>query len=176
MKTAGKEYGEALYSLAADERCEDEVLESLELVRRIFEENPDYVRLLSNPAVKVSEHIALLDEAFRSSIHPYVLNFVKILCEKSALDIWTQCIEEYTARLYAARGILPVTAISAVPLDDKQKSALAQKLEKATGKSIRLTCRVDASLIGGIKVRYEDKELDGTIAGRLSAVRQALMS
>ncbi len=176
MKTAGKEYGGALYSLAADERCEDEVLESLELVQRIFEENPDYVRLLSNPAVKVSEHLALLDEAFRGSLHPYVLNFVKILCEKSALNIWTQCMEEYTAHLYAARGILPVTAISAVPLDDGQKAALTQKLEKATGKSIRLTCRVDASLIGGVKVRYEDKELDGTIAGRLAAMRQALMS
>ena len=34
----------------------------------------------------------------------------------------------------------------------------------------------DASLIGGVKVRYEDKELDGTIAGRLAAMRQALMS
>ncbi len=176
MKAAGKEYGGALYALAAEEHCEDDVLRGLRLVEGLFAENPGYAALLSNPAVKTSEHLALLDEAFGGSVHPYVLNFVKILCEKSALDILSQSIGEYTALLYEARGILPVIAVSAVALDDEQKAALARRLETATGKSVLLSCRVDPSLIGGVKVCYEGKELDGTVAGRLAAVRQALLS
>lgn len=176
MKAAGKEYGGALYSLAAEEHCEDQVLEGLRLVQGLFEQNPDYVRLLNNPAITVKEHLALLDEAFRGSVQSYVLNFVKILCEKSAIDILPQCIREYTALLYEQRGILPVTVVSAVDMSDEQKAALADRLEKATGKSVVLTCRTDPSLIGGMKVSYEGRELDGSIAGRLAAVRQALMA
>lgn len=176
MKAAGKEYGGALYSLAAEEHCEDQVLEGLRLVQGLFEQNPDYIRLLSNPAVTVKEHLALLDEAFRDSVQPYVLNFIKILCEKSAIDILPQCISEYTALLYEQRGILPVTVVSAVDMDEAQKTALTDRLEKATGKSVVLTCRTDPSLIGGIKVSYEGRELDGSIAGRLAAIRQSLMA
>ena len=108
MKTVGKEYGNALFSLAAEERCEDAVLDGLRLIQELFDQNPDYVRLLSNPAVAADERLTLFDSAFRGHVHPYVLNTAKLLCEKSALAALPQCIREYTALLYEQRGILPV--------------------------------------------------------------------
>lgn len=176
MTAAEKEYGGALYLLAEEEGCEDEVLAGLSLAAQLFAENPDYIRLLENPAVSKEEHLRLLDEALRGNMHPYALNFIKILCEKSAIRQLSGCIAVFTDRLYAARGILPVVVWSAVPLDEQQKESLKDKLEAATGKTILLNSRIDPSLLGGIKVSYEGRELDGSIAGRLAAVRQVLMS
>ncbi len=176
MTAADKEYGGALYLLAEEEGCEDEVLAGLNLAVRLLEENPDYVRLLENPAISKAEHLQLLDEALRGSLHPYALNFIKILCEKSAIRRLSGCAAVFTDRLYAARGILPVVAWSAVPLTGQQMESLKDRLSAATGKTILLNCRVDPGLMGGVKVSYEGRELDGTIAGRLDAVRQALMS
>ena len=102
--------------------------------------------------------------AFGAGVHVYVLNFLKILCGKSALGMAAGCLQEYKALLYEARGILPVQAVSAVPLDEAQRRALCDSLAQKT----------DPSVLGGVKLRYEGLELDGTAAGRLAALRRAL--
>ena len=51
MTAAEKEYGGALYALAAEEHCEDAVLEGLTLAADAFRETPGYLKLVQNPAV-----------------------------------------------------------------------------------------------------------------------------
>lgn len=175
MTAAQKEYGGALYELAAEEKCEDQVLEGLQLTQRLFRENPDYSKLLLQPSIRKEDRLALLDQALGGNVQPYVLNFLKILCERRALSDLDGCVAEFCARLYEARGILPVTAISAVPLTEQQTQALKEKLAQVTGKSILIENKVDETLVGGIKVEYEGKELDGSVAGRFEALRQMLL-
>ena len=169
MTAAEKEYGGALYALAAEEHCEDAVLEGLTLAADAFREMPGYLKLVQNPAVPREERLAMLDEAFGAGVHVYVLNFLKILCGKSALGMAAGCLQEYKAR-----GILPVQAVSAVPLDEAQRRALCDSLAQKTGRTILLETAVDPSVLGGVKLRYEGLELDGTAAGRLAALRRAL--
>ena len=165
MTAAEKEYGGALYALAAEEHCEDAVLEGLTLAADAFRETPGYLKLVQNPAVPREERLAMLDEAFGAGVHVYVLNFLKMAAG---------CLQEYKALLYEARGILPVQAVSAVPLDEAQRRALCDSLAQKTGRTILLETAVDPSVLGGVKLRYEGLELDGTAAGRLAALRRAL--
>ena len=103
-----------------------------------------------------------------------MLRLLKLLCERSALTLAPGALEQFKSLLYAQRGILPVEAISAVPLTEEQRKALMDKLAAKTGKTILLETRLDPSVLGGVKLRYEGKELDGTAAGRLSSLRRAL--
>lgn len=176
MTAAEKEYGGALYDLAVEDHCEDAVLEGFALAVDAFEQMPEYLKLVQNPAVPLAERLVLLDEAFDGA-HEYVRSLLKLLCEKSALGITPGCLEEYRARLNAARGILPVEAVSAVPLDETQKNLLCERLLEQLGgtvRSIQLKNVVDPSVMGGVRLRYEGKELDGTAAGRLAALRRVL--
>ena len=176
MTAAEKEYGGALFSLAAEEGLLDEILEGLEAVQKAFDENPGYLRLVENPAVKKDERLGLLDEALRGGVHPYVLNFVKILCERGMLASLPGSCAEYRDSPYEARGIPPVPAWTAAPLSEAQRKALTDKLAKTTGKTILLTCSVDAALLGGVRLTYAGRELDGTVQGRLAKLREALMA
>ena len=174
MTAAEREYGAALYELAREEACEDEILAGLELARRELDAQPEYRNLLQNPALEKEKRLGLLDEAFGGGVHRYVCNFLKLLCERSALGMLPGCVGEYRARLYEDRGILPVTAVSAVALTGAQEAALKRNLAEKTGKQILLESRVDPSLLGGMKVLYAGKELDGSVAGRLAALRKVL--
>ena len=173
MTALEKEYGDALYSLALEENCLDEALEGLTLAVSAFHENPGYLRLVQNPALPKEERLSLLAQAF-TGVHPYVLHLLKLLWERSALSLSFGALEQYKSLLYAQRGILPVEAISAVPLTEAQQQALQDKLAAKTGKTILLETKLDPSLLGGVKLRYEGKELDGTSAGRLAALRRTL--
>lgn len=173
MTALEKEYGDALYSLAAEENCLDEALEGLSLAVSAFQETPGYLTLVQNPALPKAERLKLLDEAF-TGVHPYVLNLLKLLCERSALALASGALEQFKALLYDHRGIVPVEAVSAVPLTGEQQEALRDKLAAKLGKTILLENKIDPSVLGGVKLRYQGKELDGTAAGRLSALRRAL--
>lgn len=170
-----KEYGEALYELCNEENCAQETGEQLDMVRALFRDEPRYAGILQNPALPRQERLGMLDEAFRDSVHPYLLNFLKLLCERSALEALPGCAERFHALYNEDRGLLPVTATSAVALTEAQKQALAEKLSKLTGKTVLLENRVDESLMGGVKVNYDGKELDGSVAGRLEALRRILL-
>ncbi len=173
MTALEKEYGDAIYALAAEENCVDEIMEGLELAVAAFRENPGYVTLAQNPALPKEERLGLLDEAF-GGVHKYVLNLLKLLCRRSALGLCPGCLEQYKALVYEARGILPVEVISAVPLTEAQADALRQKLATKTGKTILLESKLDPGVLGGVKLRYGGLELDGTAAGRLESLRRAL--
>ena len=174
MTAAEKEYGEALYELCNEENCAEEVLGQLDMVCALFREEPKYPRILQDPALPKQERLHMLDEAFGGNVHPYLLNFLKILCEKSAIETLPGCAEQFRSLYNEDRGLLPVVATSAVALTEAQKQALIEKLSKLTGKTILLENQVDESLMGGVKVKYDGKELDGSVAGRLEALRRVL--
>ena len=172
MTETAKMYGGSLYDLAAEEGLETRILGELDEVQQLLKQNPDYLRLLSTPSIPKKELCGLLDEALRGQVHLYVLNFLKILCEKGTLRELSGCARAYRIRYNQAHGILEATAISAVPLTEQQRAALHAKLESLTGKTIDLKTKVDAKVLGGIRLDIEGTELDGTVQNRLASLRR----
>ena len=172
MTETAKMYGGSLYDLAAEEGLEPRILGELDEVQQLLKQNPDYLRLLSTPSIPKKERCGLLDEALRGQVHLYVLNFLKILCEKGSLRELSGCTRAYRIRYNQAHGILEATAISAVPLTEQQRAALLAKLESLTGKTIDLKTKVDAKVLGGIRLDIEGTELDGTVQNRLASLRR----
>ena len=172
MTTAWGLYGQSLYDLAAEEKADDQIMEELEAVRGILRENPDYVTLLSEPSIPGKTRIQLLDDAFRGQIHPYLLNFLKILVEKGMLRGFSTCCSTYRTSYNKDHGISEAFVTSAVPLTEEQAAALQAKLEKVSGQKILLTRRVDAKVLGGLSVELDGKLFDGTVEGRLGELRR----
>ena len=176
MTETAKMYGGSLYDLAAEEGLEPRILRELDEVTGLLKANPDYLRLLSTPSIPKKERCGLLDEALRGQVHLYVLNFLKILCEKGTLRELPGCARAYRIRYNEAHGILEATATSAIPLTVQQTEALHDKLETLTGKTVDLQTKVDAKVLGGIRLDIEGTELDGTVQNRLAALRRNIAS
>jgi len=113
-------YGRALFQLAEENGCGDGVLEELQLVRRALRENPGYVTLMDTPAVAGPEKHALLLQAF-SGASQELRNFLCLLCDRRALWQLPACLTAYEAAYDEAHGILRATAITAVPMQQRQR-------------------------------------------------------
>ena len=171
IDTAG--YGKALFELTAEAGSDTQVREELEVVRAAFQAQPDYVTLLDTPAVAAEEKLALLREAF-GAMDPMALNFLSILCEKRSCWQFSACADVFDACYDEAHDLLRATAITAVPMQERQRAALKEKLSAITGKTVILTNRTDESLIGGITLRYGGVQLDDSIRSRLDKLRRSL--
>ena len=174
MTETARMYGGSLYDLAAEEGLDERILGELDGVTALLNGDVEYLHLLSIPSIPKKERCALLDEAFRGQVHLYVLNFMKLLCEKGALRELPGCARAYRLRYNEAHGILEATAVSAVPLTAEQTGHLHEKLEKLTGKTIDLKTKVDAKVLGGIRLDIEGTELDGTVRSRLAGLRSSI--
>ena len=176
MTQVGSVYGEALYTLALEEGLTTAIGEELSALERSFRAEPDFIRLLSTPNLSVQERCNILDDSFRGKVHPFVLNFLKILTEKGYMRHFFDCCKAFEESYNRDNGILPVTAITAVSLNPAQAEKLTDKLCQITGKQVKLHNRVDPNVLGGVRLDYDGKRLDDTVSHRLDAVRSLLTS
>lgn len=167
-------YGYALYALAAEEGLESVIQEEFSKINNILKNNHEFIQLLSNPRIPISEKNEVLDGIFKNKIHPYLLSILKILTESGDASLISLCSAEFSKCYYKEKNILLVTAISAVELNDDQKQGIINKLEKKMNKSIILENKVDQTCIGGIRLTYHGNMIDSSIKNRLKKLQNDL--
>lgn len=167
-------YGESLYELAKDEGLSASIAAELETLQTVFQQEPDYLRLLCSPTLTKAERCQIVDDGFRGRVHPYVLNFLKLLTERGYARYFPGCCDTFAKHYYRDSGILPVTAVTAVALSPVQAQRLTNKLGEVTGKKIKLTNPVDPTVLGGVRLDYDGQRLDDTVSHRLVAIQDAL--
>ena len=176
MTEIANTYGQALYDLAKDENLTEELLGQLTMLKDIFAAEPSFVQLLCIPSIAKQERCQVLDDSLRTQVHPYVLNFLKILTEKGYVRHFSGCCQVFKKQFNKDHGILPVTAVTTIPLSDELREKLIQKLESVTGKRVELECRVDPECLGGVRLDLDGMQLDGTVRRRLDEIRNILKS
>ncbi len=174
MTQVASVYAQGLYTLAREEGLEEELLQQLNVLQESFQEAPEFIKLLSSHNISKSERCCVLDDSFLGKVHPYVLNFLKILTEKGYIRHFSDCCDAYREQYNHEHGILVVKAASAVELTGEQKQKLCKKLALRTGKKIDLQCKVDPTLLGGVRLDYDGCRMDGTVKNRLEDLSKLL--
>ena len=131
-------YGGSLYELAKEEGLEEKIGGELTAVVKIFDETPDYWRFLGTLSISKQERCAALDEALGGKVEPYLLNFMKILCENGTIAALRGCAAEYRRRYNDDHDIVEVCAVTAVALREQMQSKLTEKLQSVLGKTVEL--------------------------------------
>ena len=174
MTQTARLYGGSMYELAAEEQLTDTVMEQMNEIRQLFRDNPDYVKLLGEPSIPKKERTDMIEAAFGAQAERYLVNFLKLLCERNILMEYAGCCEEFTRRYNADHNIAEAVVTSAVTLSGEQMAALKAKLEKISGKTVSLIQKKDPTVLAGLRVELEGMQLDGTVQGRLSGISRKL--
>ena len=174
MTEVATTYGQAMYDLARDEGLAKELLGQLTALNECLSGEPGFTQLLSTPNIPKEERVRILDDSFRGKLHPYVLNFLKVLTEKGYMKHFSGCCQMYKQQYNQDNGIVPVTAYTAVPLTEELRRKLTAKLSTVTGKTIELDCRIDPETLGGVRLDFDGRQVDGTVRRRLEDIRGLL--
>lgn len=175
MTELAREYGDGLYALTEEENISKEVLMQLIELKKLFQSQPDFIRLLGNMSLSKEERVQIIDRVLRGQVHLYLLNFLKILCERGALNEYEGCLAAFKTLYNQAHGIVEATVTTAVPLDDEQRVRMSEKLSAKTGKTVVLTEKVDESLVGGVLLEMNGQRYDNTLKNRLKSIHSAMV-
>ncbi len=173
MTDISKEYGTALFMLACEKNAKNEYARALTELEKAFTESPEYLVLLSSPAVTLAERLSAIEKAF-VSLPEDVVSYLKLLCEKGRISCFFESAKVFRGLLEESEQKMTAKVTSAVPLTDKEKSALITKLETMCHKEISLETYIDETLLGGLLVELDGKVLDGTLKRRMRDVKEVM--
>ncbi len=171
MTDAVKEYAEALFAIALEKDALPSFAQNLETVAGEVEKEPMYLDFLASPALPLTERIKALTEAFSSIVCEEVISFLILLIKNGRIKDLIACIDEFFALKSAKENVSEALVYYAMPISDKQKQRLKEKLENMTSKKIEMIFLEDKSLLGGIKVVLDGKVLDGSVKHHLEDIK-----
>jgi F-type H+-transporting ATPase subunit delta len=140
-----------------------DALVSLYAVRDAFASDRGLVRAFSDSAVDEAKRRDALKQALKSQVHAYVVNALLVLQQEELLtqiDVFTSTVTSL-AKEKANHRRAEVT--SAIELTADERHALERTLVKKFGGTVELSTHVDSSLLGGLVVRIDDWQFDGTL-------------
>lgn len=133
---------------------------------------------LQDPAVDCEQKIKVITDRC-PLLDPVATRIVCVLAKQGQLDILVDITEGYRRlvdRYLGEEGVEDAEVITAIPLDNEDKLMIAQRLTEMFGKPIVLKPKVDPSIIGGLIIKVGDELIDGSIRGKLEALKRELVS
>jgi len=167
-------YAEALYEIAVKEKLVDQLEEELTAVVGVFNSSEQLNKILLHPRITAAEKREVLDNLFKERISEVAMSFLGLLVERHREMYLSDITEYFTGLANKARNISDVNVTSAVELTSEEKKRLDATMAKCTGKKVKLSYKVDQSLLGGLLVRVGDKVIDGSVRTRLATLREHL--
>jgi len=68
-----------------------------------------------------------------------------------------------------------IVVTSAVPLSDEHRATVEKRLAARFGGGSAVRYRVDPQILGGILIRAGDQIIDGSVAGKLDALKKSIL-
>jgi len=136
--------------------------------------NSEVRAVISSPRVAKSKIEELVMALCGNQLAAQQRNFIRLLVESRRLDVVTEILVMYEALRAEAEKFAEVTVVSAFELSDAQQQKIAAALKVRMQREIKLSCKVDKNLLGGVVIRTGDKVIDGSARTRLSEMANAM--
>jgi F-type H+-transporting ATPase subunit delta len=177
MKTraSAARYARALLDVVIQESNPEQVEQQLLAFADLLKQNPDLQKALTNPAVPVAGKRGIVDGLVkRLEMAPAAGKLLLLLADRDHLALVPEMLAVYRERLMEHRQVVRAEVTTAEPLTPEREAQLQQRLAALTGRTVTMTMKVDASLIGGAVARVGSTVYDGSIATQLERVRERL--
>lgn len=174
-KLVSKVYGDALFSLATEEEKLDGIWDEVKAIRKVIEENPDFVSMLCHPDMTQEKKISVLERIFKTIVSDDMMGFLHVLVNKGRIGEILAILDYFDeqAKEYKKIGVVKVS--TPMPLSDAQKEQIEKRiLEVSDYESLEAHYELDESLLGGIVIRIGDRVLDNSIRTKMDTLSRQL--
>ncbi len=177
-KLVSKTYGEALYELAM-ESGEDRALalmDEIRCVEEILESNPQFDVFLKHPGIPKQDKLEVVENVFKGHVSDELAGLLEIVVSKERYGDLQSIFAYFTDRVKEQQKIGVAYVTTAVELDGAQKKAVEGKLlETSWYRKMEMHYRVDASIIGGMVIRINNRVVDSSIRTKLDGMTKQLL-
>jgi F-type H+-transporting ATPase subunit delta len=165
---------DALLAAADQEGSLDAVEDELFRFERILNDSGDLTGALDDASVPPERRTALVRSVLEAKVNPITLELVTHAVASGRKRNLQLAIDDLLEASAARRDRSVARVITATELSEEQSARLASALTSLYGRPINVRTAIDPDIKGGLMVRVGDEVIDGTVATRMTAARNAL--
>lgn len=170
-------YAQALLDIGAQQDSIAGIQKDLNALDALVRANADLERLCQYPLIAPSKRAEAFDAVLAGAGCGQLLRrFFRVVCEAARLDHIHAIVTAFNALVDRRMGMVEAEIASAQPLTDHQLEALRSSLSTRTGRTVRIASRIDARLLGGLKVQVGSTVYDASLQGQLQQLKARLLS
>lgn len=170
-----KSYAEALFQVARAEEKLDRVEEELTRLNKSLDSNAELREFLSDTKISSEGKKSGLFQIFGGKISAITLHWINMVVDQGRQRRLPVIIEAFLTLAEEAREKVTAEVITSIPLTQDLANRLEQQLSKVTKKRVFLKPMVDASILGGVIVKVENKVIDGSVRHRLEEIKNEMI-
>lgn len=137
--------------------------------------NADVRAVVTSPRVAKSKIESVMEGLMGGKANIQQRNFVRILVDNQRLLLLPDIVALFESLRAEAEKIVNVEVDSAFELSASQQQQIITSLKARMGREIKLVCKVNKELLGGVVIRAGDKVIDGSARTRLGELANALV-
>lgn len=172
-RTVARNYASALFSVAEKQGVTAQAGQDVATFAELVTGHAELKAALESPVVSAPQKRAIVDALLdRTGAGVEVRRTFELLADNDRLAIVADVAQAYQARALQASGVVNAELVTAVPIGDDRRAALATALGRVTGQQVELSGRVDPDIIGGAVARVGSVVYDGSVVRQLERMRQ----
>lgn len=164
-----QDYAAAIYDLALEPW-----LQRLASIEKAVKSDAALRANLDDAGLSAREKLDRLSQAMPTEVSGEIRKFLGTLLEAGQFDQLGAILLELERLVQRVPERTLALVTSAVPLTEAEQEAMHAKLARQFGPDLEMRFEVDASLLGGVRLRVGDRVIDGSVAGKLAALRDHL--
>ncbi|RLS38898.1 MAG: ATP synthase F1 subunit delta [Planctomycetota bacterium] len=149
-------------------------LEELGEVLDAVHAQPEFCDLLSSAILNLETKQGLIERTLKPRCSEFLGHFLTVLAKHDRLDLLSTIYDEATQEFERRSGQQRVLVRSAVTLSSEQLESIRSQLKVALSKDPIVIPQVEPALLGGLIIQVQDTIFDGSVATRLTNLKQRL--
>ena len=167
-------YAEALLDAAGQANRLSEVAADVQGLGAVLLRVPQFVALLRAATVSSAEKHAVLERAFAGDLDALTRQALAAMARRDRLDFLPEFVRVFQEVQWQRAHCVAVEVVVPSPLNDGQRQDIVRRAAAVCGRQVELTETVNPNLLGGAQWRVGDRFCDGSLRGKLNALRRHL--
>ena len=173
--TVARPYADAAFQLAREQNALSRWSEMVGLAEAIAADSR-VAGALTSPRLDAGEKSSLMLSVAGDRFSEEMRSFIRVLIDADRIELLPEIRSLFESLRNDAEGVAKATIETALPLTDAQLAEITASLAKRFGKRIEATTSINPALIGGARISVGDTVIDGSVRGKLEAMKQVLLA
>ena len=170
---AASRYAKALLEIANDKNNVDSILGDMHFILNVNAEAHDFGLLIASPIINPDKKISIFKLIF-DQFEEVSMSFITLITKNGREDLLPEIAASFDEQVKEQRGIVPVTLVTAAPLDETTRKTILAKVEASVKGQLEVAEVIDESLIGGFVVKMGDTQIDASVLSQFNNLKQRL--
>jgi F-type H+-transporting ATPase subunit delta len=171
-----KRYTQGLINSVKDEAEFSALSREISDFSELLQSHKELKDALSSPLLPLSKKKQIAEEILvKKSVAEKTLRFILLVVKNMRIELLPEIVESLPEAWNEKKGVSTLEVASVVPLSDRQKKKLQEKLMKLEKRKVSLKYRIDPELIAGLWIRRGNIVYDVSLKGSLVNLKDKII-